>query len=114
MFDVWNLSVNWVYSLETYGGKLYAGTANKIFTYNGTDWETSFHSEEGAYYAISMITYDGKIYAGMGNGYIFEDPIFETIPNQVVPEFPSFTILYVLMIVTLLGAIIAREEDIRL
>jgi len=64
----------WVYSLEVYDNKLYAGTANKILTYNGTSWETSFNATEGAYYAISMITYDGKIYAGMGNGYIFADP----------------------------------------
>jgi len=103
----------WIYSLETYGDKLYAGTANNILTYDGTDWEASFHGEEGAYYAISLITYDGKIYAGMGNGYIFEDPIFETTPSQVVPEFPSSMISYVLMIVTLLGAIIARKKDIR-
>ena len=27
----------WVFSLETYDNKLYAGTANKIFIYNGTD-----------------------------------------------------------------------------
>jgi len=64
----------WIYSLEEYDGKLYAGTANKILTYNGTSWETSFNATEGAYYAISMIMYDGKIYAGMGNGYVFADP----------------------------------------
>jgi parallel beta-helix repeat protein len=64
----------WVYSLEVYDDKLYAGTANKILMYNGTSWVTSFNATEGAYYAISMITYDGKIYAGMGNGYIFADP----------------------------------------
>jgi hypothetical protein len=28
----------WVYSLEEYDDKLYAGTANKILTYNGTSW----------------------------------------------------------------------------
>ena len=106
----------WIYSLETYGGKLYAGTANKIFTYNGTDWATSFKSSEGAYYAVSLKTYDGKIYAGMGNGYIFLDPCSETMLNDtiVVPEFQSLTILFVLMIVTLLGAIIGRKKDIRL
>jgi parallel beta-helix repeat protein len=105
----------WIYSLETYGDKLYAGTANKIFTYNGTDWETSFSSEEGAYYAISLITYDSKIYAGMGNGYIFEDPSPEALLNEtvVVPEFQSFMILFILIPVTLLGAIITRKKDVR-
>jgi len=53
---------------------LYAGTANKICTFNGTDWETSFTAAEGAFYAISMITYDSEIYVGMGNGYILADP----------------------------------------
>lgn len=65
----------WIFSLETYNGKLYAGTANRILTYNGTDWEVSFELAEGAYYAISMITYNGRICAGMGNGYIFADPV---------------------------------------
>jgi len=87
----------WIYSLEVYDNKLYAGTANKIYTYNGTSWEVSFNATEGAYYAISTITYDGKIYVGMGNGYIFADPAplkaeHETI---VVPEFSSTTILAV-------------------
>lgn len=65
----------WVYSLETYDNKLYAGTANKILIYNGTDWSTSFNASEGAYYAISFTVFDGKIYVGMGNGYIFADPV---------------------------------------
>jgi hypothetical protein len=64
----------WIYSLEEYDGKLYVGTANMIYTFNGTFWDVSFYSAEGAYYAVSMINYDGKIYAGMGNGYIFADP----------------------------------------
>jgi len=73
----WNTVLDhdyWIYSLGVYDDKLYAGTANKILTYNGTSWETSFSATEGAYNAISMINYDGKIYAGMGNGYIFADP----------------------------------------
>jgi len=60
----------WIYSLEAYNGKLYAGTANKILSYNGTEWQASFHTEEGAYYTISLIVYDDMIYAGMGNGYL--------------------------------------------
>jgi len=79
----------WLYSLEVYDGKLYVGTANRIYTYNGTAWDVSFYAENGAFYAISMITYNDKIYAGIGNGYIFADPAPakanpETI---VVPEF---------------------------
>jgi hypothetical protein len=103
----------WIYSLEEYDGKLYAGTANQIFTYNGTDWQTSFNAAEGAYYAISMITYDGKIYVGMGNGYIFADPAplkaeHETI---VVPEFSSFLVLPLFMLVTLLAVIVYRRKQ---
>lgn len=72
----------WIYSLEAYDNKLYAGTANKIYTYNGTTWETSFNAVDGAYYAISFTTYDGEIYVGMGNGYIFADPASEPLPFQ--------------------------------
>jgi hypothetical protein len=102
----------WVYSLEVYDGKLYAGTANKILTYNGTDWGTSFNATELAYYAISMIIYDGKIYAGMGNGYIFADPAPpKTNPETVtVPEFPSTAIPAVLMALTVLAAALTRKN----
>jgi len=102
----------WVYSLEVYDNKLYAGTANKIFTYNGTSWETSFNATEGAYYAISMIIYDGKIYAGMGNGYIFADPApAKTNPETiVVPEFPPTTILAVFMALTMLATALTRKN----
>jgi len=64
----------WIYSLEEYDGKLYVGTANRIYTFDGNVWDVSFCSADGACYAVSMITYDGKIYVGMGNGYIFADP----------------------------------------
>jgi len=102
----------WIYSLETYDNKLYVGTANNIYTYNGTDWSISFESTEGAYYAISLITYDGKIYAGMGNGYIFEDPSFGIIEPETmtVPEFPLFFALQLFMIITLLVAIVYRKK----
>jgi hypothetical protein len=102
----------WIYSLGVYDGKLYAGTANKILTYNGTDWETSFNATEGAYYAISMIIYDGKIYAGMGNGYIFADPALpKTNPETVtVPEFPPTAIPAVLMALTVLAAALTRKN----
>jgi len=90
-----------------YDGKLYVGTANKIYTYNGTNWEVSFNAVEGAYYAISMITYDGKIYVGMGNGYIFADPVSEivSIETLLVPEF-SPTIMFPILMLATLAAVI--------
>jgi len=102
----------WIFSPETHDGKLYAGTANKIYTYNGTDWTVSFESTEGAYYAISLLTFDGKIYAGTGNGYIFVDPSYETrqIEIVVVPEFPAFLILPLFMTATLLAVIVYRRQ----
>jgi hypothetical protein len=105
----------WVYSLEVYDDKLYAGTANKILTYNGTSWETSFNATEGAYYAISMITYDGKIYTGMGNGYIFADPAPAKAEQETitVPEFPSTTVLAVFMALTMLAAALTRKHRSR-
>lgn len=102
----------WIYSLEVYDNKLYAGTANKIYTYNGTSWEVSFNATEGAYYAISMITYDGKIYVGMGNGYIFADPARRKAEHEtiVVPEFSSTTILAVFTAVTMLAAALTKKN----
>ena len=105
----------WIYSLEEYDGKLYAGTANKILTYNGTDWETSFNATEGAYYATCFENYDGKIYAGMGNGYIFADPApAKANPeNIVVPEFPPTAILAVFMALTMLAVALTRKNRSR-
>lgn len=106
----------WVYSLGVCDGKLYAGTANKILTYNGTSWETSFNATEGAYYAICFENYNDKIYAGMGNGYIFADPPPEknfatSEPKPItVPEFPSTTILPLLMCITLIAIILPKKK----
>jgi len=89
----------WIYSLESYDNKLYAGTANKIMIYDGTNWSTSFAPLEGAYYAISLKVFDNKIYSGMGNGYIFADPVSENRtspdlpPSMTVPEFPLTSLL---------------------
>lgn len=99
----------WIFSLETYDGKLYAGTANKIVIYNRTNWAVSFESTEGAYYAISLITYNGKIYGGMGNGCIFVDSSSES-ESLAVPEFSSTVILLLLMLAILIVAIIARRK----
>jgi hypothetical protein len=97
----------WIFSLETYDGKLYVGTANRIYTYNGTDWSISFNAADGAYYAVSLTVFDGKIYAGMGNGYIFADPVSEAI---TVPEFPSYFTLPLFSALALSVAIIYRRK----
>ena len=108
----------WIYSLEEYDGKLYAGTANRIYTFNGTFWDVSFYSAEGAYYAISMINYDGKIYAGMGNGYIFADPVSEIVtaaelpPSAAVPELSS-TAFTLLLMISSLSAIVVTKKRLR-
>ena len=95
----------WIFSLETYDNKLFVGTANKIYTYDGANWNISFNATEPAYYAISMITFNNKIYVGMGNGYIFVDPLPETI---TVPEFPSTIILALLMALSLPLVILSK------
>jgi len=102
----------WVYSLGVYDGKLYAGTANKIFTYDGTSWETSFNAAEGAYYALCFENYDDKIYVGMGNGYIFADPAppKPVRGNIVVPEFPSAAFFAVFAALTVLPAVSIKKK----
>jgi hypothetical protein len=102
----------WIFSLETYNGKLYVGTANRIYTYNGTDWSTSFNAVDGAYYALSFTTFDGKIYVGMGNGYILADPEPETVTSgtPVVPEYPSLLFLPLFIATTFLAVILYRRK----
>ena len=107
----------WMYSLETYDNKLYAGTANKILIYNGTDWSTSFNASEGAYYAISFAVFDGKIYVGMGNGYIFADPVDETavpsesLPSTTIPEFPPTTFMAFFIILSLPSVFFVKRRS---
>jgi len=105
----------WIYSLGVYDNKLYVGTANEIFTYNGTSWEPSFNATESAYYAMCFENYDDKIYVGMGNGYIFADPAPpKTNPETIiVPEFPSTAILASFMAVTVLAAVLTRKKRAR-
>ncbi|MEM2129178.1 MAG: hypothetical protein QXZ70_01125 [Candidatus Bathyarchaeia archaeon] len=97
----------WIFSLETYEDKLYAGTANKIYAYDGANWNLSFNAIEDAYYAIALITFDGKIFAGMGNGYIFVDPLSEPM---TVPEFPSAIFLPLLITLSLLLVITEKRR----
>jgi len=102
----------WIFSLEIYGGKLYAGTANKILSYNGIYWEVSFNTPGGAYYAISLKIHDGIIYAGMGNGYLFADPLPSKTNNEIVaiPEFPSAITLSLLMVLSIMIVIFPRKK----
>ena len=102
----------WIYSLGIYDNRLYAGTANKILTYNGTDWDVSFNTTEGAYYALCFEDCDGKIYVGMGNGYIFADPTPAKADPEtiVVPEFPSTIILPVFMALTVLILALTKKS----
>jgi hypothetical protein len=94
----------WIYSLGIYSSKLYVGTVNKIFTYNGTTLEASFNATEGAYYALCFENYDNKIYVGMGNGYIFADPQPETSIAQesqstiIPPLFMIFATVSIILI----------------
>lgn len=61
----------WMFSLETVGGLLYAGTANQILTFDGSAWNVSFNVTEGAYCVLCLAAFNDRIYAGMGNGYVF-------------------------------------------
>jgi hypothetical protein len=64
----------WMYSLEEYNGRLYAGTANKIYmTEDGSNWQLSWSSSSGAEYAIAQQTWNNRIYAGLGNGVVVKD-----------------------------------------
>jgi len=101
----------WIYALEVYENALYAGTANKIVTYNGINLDVSFNITEGAYHVISLITHDGVIYAGMGNGYLFADPapIKVKAETVIVPEFTSITVFPLLIFYMIATAIAKRK-----
>jgi hypothetical protein len=90
----------WIFSLETYNGRLYAGTANNILTHDGTGWNASFCAHEGAYYATSFTIFNDSIYVGMGNGYIFSDPV-STFLSQSTPVVPEFSTPIFLIILTI-------------
>ena len=106
----------WIFSLGTYDNALYAGTANRIYTYNGTEWNLSFSALEGAYYAISLITYNNEIYTGMGNGRVFADPTAEIVtviqypPGPTIPEFPPATLIPTLLFSCFLVIIFFRRR----
>ena len=88
----WNTSFDsigsngyWIYSLEVYHNKLYAGTANKIYKWDG-NWQVNFNSLEGAQYAIAMKTWNDKIYVGFGNGVMFKDDLLELKPDLIIED----------------------------
>jgi hypothetical protein len=68
----------WMYSLEVYNNRLYAGTADRIYmSTNGNSWQLTFDSTEGAQYAMVMKTWNNRIYVGLGNGAMFKDDMLE-------------------------------------
>jgi hypothetical protein len=68
----------WMYSLEVYNGRLYAGTADRIYmTSDGNNWQLTFDSVQGAQYAMVMKTWNNRIYVGLGNGAMFKDDMLE-------------------------------------
>jgi len=62
--ESYDSSEAYIYSLATYNGKLYAGSASggKVFVYDGTTWGESYDSSET--YIFSLAVYNGKLYAG--------------------------------------------------
>jgi parallel beta-helix repeat protein len=102
----------WIFSLETYDNKLFVGTANKIYTYNGANWNTSFNATQGAFYAICMIAHDNAIYAGMGNGYIIVDPapLKTNTETATIPEFPSILLLPLFMAFSIIANVFAKKK----
>ncbi|MEM2112220.1 MAG: hypothetical protein QXX08_10170, partial [Candidatus Bathyarchaeia archaeon] len=105
----------WIFSLETYDNKLFVGTVNKIYTYDGTNWNISFKATEGAYSAISLITFNDQIYVGMGNGYIFADLLPESRtdldlpPNTAVPEFPPSSLVPMFALLSLAAIVLTKR-----
>jgi len=77
----------WMYSLEVYHDKLYAGTANKIYKWNGT-WQVNFNSVERAEYVLVLKNWAslGRIYAGFGNGVMFKDDLLEPKPDLTIDD----------------------------
>jgi len=64
----------WIFSLAADSGTLYAGTANRILAYNGTEWSVSYEANDSACYVISLATLFGQVYAGTGNGLVLTHP----------------------------------------
>jgi subtilisin family serine protease len=78
----WNVVLDHNYNLlsqEVYNGRLYVGTANKIFMYDGYAWNLTWSSTSGAEYVLALKTWNNKIYAGMGNGVVAKDDMFEPL-----------------------------------
>jgi hypothetical protein len=81
-----------MYSLEVYNGRLYAGTADRIYmSSDGINWQLTFDSTEGAQYAIVMKTWNNKIYVGFGNGVMFKDDLNEPTTTTTTTTTTSTT-----------------------
>jgi hypothetical protein len=85
----------WMYSLEVYNGRLYAGTANRIYMWDGIpghDWQLTFNSVSGAEYVLALKTWNSKIYAGFGNGVVAKDDMLEPLNISVLsPQNITYT-----------------------
>lgn len=78
----WNVSFDYSYTLfdlEVYNGRLYVGTANKIYFYDGNSWQLTYNASSGAEYALVLKTWNNKIYVGFGNGLIAKDDMVEPL-----------------------------------
>jgi hypothetical protein len=65
-------TVNMIFSLAVYNGKLYAGTgeSGRIWVFDGSTWSEALNTAQTAVHALA--TYNGKLYAtGYPNGYIY-------------------------------------------
>jgi hypothetical protein len=85
----------WMFSLEVYNGRLYAGTANRIYMWDGIpghDWQLTFNSVSGAEYVLALKTWNNKIYAGFGNGVVAKDDMLEPLNISVLsPQNTTYT-----------------------
>lgn len=60
---------NWVYSLATYNGKLYAGLGygigdGDVYVFNGSVWDKSYDGSQEVIYSLAV--YNNKLFAGQG------------------------------------------------
>jgi hypothetical protein len=92
----WNNSY-WIFSLEKYNNRLYAGTDGKIYMYDGSTWELSlekiFDTVPGKSFSdsyttpcMTLKTWNNRIYAGWGNGIIFKDDMIIPKPDLIIED----------------------------
>jgi hypothetical protein len=83
----------WMFSLEVYNSRLYAGTANRIYMFSdGTNWELTYNSASGAEYALDLKTWNNRIYVGFGNGVVAKDDMLEPLNLKLLsPASTTYT-----------------------